>query len=63
MFAVLSFVLILSFVCCHAGILKPNLEVSGLAAINETNMKEYVDKKISDGLENREGKHMHFVLF
>ena len=63
MFAALSLLLILSFECCHAGILKPNLEVSGLAAINETNMKEYVDNNISDGLENREGKHMHLGLF
>jgi len=46
----------LSFECCHAGILKLSLEVSGLAAINETNMKEYVDNKISDGLENRKLK-------
>ena len=66
MLAVLPLLLILSFLsfeCCHAGILKPTLDVSGLADINMTNMKGIVDSNISDGFEKREGKHLHFLLF
>ena len=63
MFAVLPLLLILSFECCHAGILKLTQEVSEFADINMITMKAYVDSKISDGFEKRGGKHLHFLLF